>query len=302
MNYDISIMKSITILFSFVLLSCAPGHKTMKTSAFDAEGHRGCRGLMPENTIPAMLHAIDLDVTTLEMDVHITKDSQVVVSHDAWFNPDITTKPDGNFITANDHSYILYNMNYDSISKYDVGFKTYDKFPQQKKLYVSKPLLSVLIDSVEAYCKAKHKTVSYNIEIKSSPGGDNIYHPEPAKFTELLMAVINQKQIQQRVIIQSFDFRSLQYLHAKYPAIKTSALIDANDKRSLDKVISDLGFIPTIYSPVYQLVTDKLISECHQKNIHIIPWTVNELAEMKRLKNSGVDGLISDYPNLYKNL
>ena len=97
----------------------------MQAIPFDKEGHRGCRGLMPENTIPAMLHAIDLDVTTLEMDVHITKDSQVVLSHDPWMNPDITTKPDGSYITDKDPEYILYNMTYDSISRFDVGYKLY---------------------------------------------------------------------------------------------------------------------------------------------------------------------------------
>ncbi|HEX5152351.1 MAG TPA: glycerophosphodiester phosphodiesterase family protein [Parafilimonas sp.] len=290
------------LMLIFISYGCRPRYAVNEFPKFDAEGHRGCRGLMPENTIPAMLHAIDLNVTTLEMDVHITKDSQVVVSHDAWFNPDITTKPDGSNLSAGNHGYILFNMNYDSICKYDVGLKLYDKFPQQKKLQVSKPLLNDLIDSVETYCKAKRKIVQYNIEIKSSAAGDNIYHPDPAKFTDLVMAVIYQKKIEQRVIVQSFDFRSLQYLHSKYPGIRTSALVGANDKRSLQEIITALGFRPAIYSTEYTLVTDTLINDCHKDHILIIPWTVNNLAEMKRLKNMGVDGLISDYPNLYKSL
>src|SRR3954447_645725 len=118
----------LAILSLLVLLGCSSHHSittSMQAIPFDKEGHRGCRGLMPENTIPAMLHAIDLDVTTLEMDVHITKDSQVVLSHDPWMNPAITTKPDSSFLTDHDPKYVLYNMTYDSISKYDVGYKPY---------------------------------------------------------------------------------------------------------------------------------------------------------------------------------
>lgn len=274
----------------------------MQAIPFDKEGHRGCRGLMPENTIPAMLHAIDLDVTTLEMDVHITKDSQVVLSHDPWMNPNITTRPDSSYITDTDPRYVLYNMTYDSISRFDVGYKPYPAFPQQKKIHVAKPLLGNLIDSVEAYCRQKGKRVFYNIEIKSSPAGDDVYHPKPEPYTDMLMQVLRQKGIMKYVIIQSFDIRPLQYLHLRYPKIQTSMLVDDTDRRPLQDIIGTLGFTPTIYSPNYSLVTDSLIKECHQKNIRVIPWTVNNVNEMKRLKAMGVDGLISDYPNLYKEL
>src|SRR4051812_22398189 len=177
-------MKAIfaTILCLFLLYSCSSHRsitQSMQAIPFDKEGHRGCRGLMPENTIPAMIHAIDLGVTTLEMDVHITKDSQVVLSHDHWMNPDITTKPDGSYINADEPKYILYNMTYDSIRRFDVGNKPYPQFPQQQKIHIAKPLLADLIDSVEIYCRQKGKRVFYNVEIKSSPNGDNIYHPEP---------------------------------------------------------------------------------------------------------------------------
>jgi glycerophosphoryl diester phosphodiesterase len=101
------------------------------------------------------------------------------------------------------------------------------------------------------------------------------------------------------VIIQSFDFRTLQYLHQKYPAIKTAMLIEADDKRSFDEQLMDLGFTPTIYSPAYQLVNEKLIEKCHAKNMKVIPWTVNDKATIEELKMMGVDGIISDYPNLF---
>jgi glycerophosphoryl diester phosphodiesterase len=108
---------------------------------FDLQGHRGCRGLMPENTIPAMLKAIDLGVTTLEMDVVITKDNKVVVSHEPWMEKEITTKPDGSFIntTVESMEFNIYKMNYDEVVKYDVGMKPHPRFPNQQKMKVVKP-------------------------------------------------------------------------------------------------------------------------------------------------------------------
>jgi glycerophosphoryl diester phosphodiesterase len=294
------------LLFVLTLLSsCTITHSlnnsTIKTS-FDKQGHRGCRGLMPENTIPAMLHAIDLGVTTLEMDVVISKDNQVVVSHDAWMNPEFVTKPDGTFITGKeDRKYLLYQMNYEEIKQYDVGLKQHSKFPDQKKIAVAKPLLSELIDSVKSHLQAG-TTINYNIETKSTAKGDNIHHPSPEIFVDLLMQVLSDKNVLSTVTIQSFDFRTLKYLHNKYPEVKTSALIDAADMAGLQQHLDQLGFTPNIYSPHFSLVSKKLISNCHQKGILVIPWTVNNVSKMKALKNSGVDGIITDYPNLFNEL
>ena len=128
------------------------------TALFDKEGHRGCRGLMPENTIPAMIRAIDLGVTTLEMDAQITKDNLVLISHDPYFNHQITTKPDGKGMTAEEEkNYVIYKMNYLETHSFDVGMKPNPKFPDQQKIPVHKPLLSDLVDSVENYCKKEKK-------------------------------------------------------------------------------------------------------------------------------------------------
>ena len=194
-------MKIFSLLLAIHFMSCTASKQ------FDLEGHRGCRGLMPENTIPAMLKAIDLGVNTLEMDVVITADNKVVVSHEPFFNHEITTLPSGDtFPESNEEQYNIYKMTYDSVLRYDVGMKPHPRFPFQQKMNVQKPLLSTLIDSVESYISrtGKHK-VFYNIEIKSKNTTDNIFHPEPEEFTDLLMDVILQKGIQDRVIIQSFD-------------------------------------------------------------------------------------------------
>ena len=269
--------------------------------AFDKQGHRGCRGLMPENTIPAMLNAIGLGVTTLEMDVCISKDKKVFLSHEPFFNHEITTKPDGGFIDEKDEkSFNMYQMNYADIIKYDVGMKPHPRFPNQQKMKAVKPLLSDLFKAVKEYMMTVRRPFPfYNIETKSIPETDNKYHPEPAEFVELLMKEIKDNQMEEYVIIQSFDFRTLQYLHKHYPNIKTAMLVEAVSKSSFRKQIKDIGFTPTIYSPEAIMVIPDLVQDCHDLNIRIIPWTVNEKSKIDELKKMGVDGIITDYPNLF---
>jgi glycerophosphoryl diester phosphodiesterase len=268
---------------------------------FDKQGHRGCRGLMPENTLPAMIEALGLGVTTLEFDVVASKDKKIVVSHEPFMGSEIATKPNGDFITAaEEKSLNIYQMNYEEVKKYDVGMKPHPRFPQQKKIKVYKPLLADLLDSIAKYMMVRRRPFPYfNIETKCLPAGDNLYHPKPEEFVELLMAVIKEKNIEERVIVQSFDFRTLKYLHQKYPSVKTAALVEPTDKISLEDVIKELGFRPTIYSPEYHLVNESLVNMCHMKDIKLIPWTVNDKATIDKLKKIGVDGIISDYPNLF---
>jgi glycerophosphoryl diester phosphodiesterase len=191
-------------------------------------------------------------------------------------------------------------MNYEEVKKYDVGMKPHPRFPQQEKIKAYKPLLVDLLDSVAAYMMMSRRPHPYfNIETKCLPAGDNIYHPEPEEFVELLMTVIKEKGIEERVIIQSFDFRTLKYLHQKYPMIKTAALVEPTDKRGLENILKELGFTPTIYSPAYQMVNEELLKKCHGQNIKMIPWTVNDRATIDKLKVMGVDGIITDYPNLF---
>ena len=269
---------------------------------FDIQGHRGCRGLMPENTIAAMIHAIGFaKLTTLEMDVVITKDKKVILSHELWMSAEITTKPDGSFITkAEEKQFNIYGMTYDEVKKYDVGMKPHPGFPQQLKMKAYKPLLADVIDTVNKEMMTRRRPFPYyNIETKTKPDGDGVFHPKPDEFVELLMAVIKEKQIEDQVIIQSFDFRTLQYLHQKYPSIKTAMLIEGFDKRGLDKHLKTLGFTPTIYSPSYQLVNEELIKKCHEQKMKIILWIVNDKTKIEELKKMGVDGIITDYPDLF---
>ena len=267
----------------------------------DRQGHRGCRGLMPENTIPAMLKALDLGVTTLEMDVVITKDKKVVLSHDQWFSEDITTKPDGTYMgPREERKFNIYWMTYEQVKTFDVGMKPHPRFPNQQKMKAIKPLLSDLLDSVRQYMMTRKRPFPYyNIETKSNPEFDGVFHPGPDEFVELLMGVIKEKGIADHVIIQSFDFRTLKYLHEHYPAIKTAMLVEDFDPRSFAEQVKAAGFTPTIYSPAYQLVNEKLVKKCHRKNMKVIPWTANDKETIEKLVKMGVDGIISDYPDLF---
>lgn len=267
----------------------------------DLQGHRGCRGLMPENTIPAMLEAIRLGVNTIELDVVVSKDGRVVVSHEPFMNPEISIPPtESKHQFDNDSIFNLYKMTYEEISKWDVGLKKNERFPDQLKISSKKPLLSELIDSVETHIVQNQlKAVKYNIETKSNPTSDGIYHPAPMEFVELLIQVLKEANILEKTIIQSFDKRTIQYLHTNYPSVKTSFLIGDKKLNSLKEILSELGFTPTIISPEYKLIDKQFIKHCHEKGIKVIAWTVNDRTSIKELYDLGIDGIISDYPNMF---
>ncbi|MFT3678747.1 MAG: glycerophosphodiester phosphodiesterase family protein [Ferruginibacter sp.] len=272
-----------------------------KLPSFDKQGHRGCRGLAPENTIPAMLRALDLGVTTLEMDVVFTKDSIAILSHEPFFNHEITTRGNGTFIEEKDEkNYNIFKMTFAETRQYDVGLKPHPRFPQQQKMAAHKPSLAEMFDSVKQSMMTRRRPFPYfNIETKTTPFTDNIYHPAPGPFVDMLMKVIKEKGMEQWVTIQSFDIRTLQYLHKNYPLIPAVLLIEDYDKRSLEEQLKELGFIPAVYSPHYSLVNDALISKCREQQIKVIPWTVNDKNTINKLIAMGVDGIITDYPNLF---
>ncbi len=296
-----NLIIAVVLMFG-TFTSCSIIHPiAIKKIKMDYQAHRGGRGLMPENTIAAMLAVMDNEkVTTLEMDLAITKDKQVVVSHDPILNPIITTKPDGTYIKSDQiNQNIIYQMNYTDLEKFDVGLKMHPGFRGQKKLAAVIPTLSSLIDSVETKSKTIGRKMNYNIEIKSVEGKDVTEHPAPDEFVELVVTTLQNKNILDRTSLQSFDLRPLRVLHEKYPNIKTAYLAFGADCANAEKQIALLGFQPTIYSPEYKYVNQAMIDYCHQKNIQVIPWTVNTKEEINALIELKVDGIITDYPNLF---
>lgn len=296
-------MRLAIILMCIAMAGCSPRkqHAMTKNAAgtFDLQGHRGCRGLMPENSIPAMLKALELGVTTLEMDVCITKDSVCVLSHEPFFNHEISTKPDGTLVTKSEEKSLnIFTVKYDVVKTFDVGLRPHPRFPEQQKLAVHKPSLASVFDAVKSYCSSHNILLPYfNIETKTAAVTDHIFHPAPQAFVALLMQEVIKADLQSNVIIQSFDFRTLQVLHENYPSIKTAALIEEDDVLPFAQQLKKLGFIPTIYSPAHQLVTSLLVKQCHDMGMKLIPWTINDAATASQLKAMGIDGLITDYPD-----
>jgi glycerophosphoryl diester phosphodiesterase len=268
---------------------------------FDLQGHRGARGIRPENSIPAFIAALDLGVTTIELVVVISQDKQVVVSHEPWISGELCSFSDSLSIQKGEElvGYNMYKMDYQEIRKFDCGSKPIARFPEQEKFVSHKPLLKEVIMAVEDHIKSYSQyEVDYNIEIKSLPVGDNKYHPTPEVFSKIVYDLINQYLPMERVVIQSFDFRVLKYWHKNYPHVRLAALVEKmpNPKAAREK-LNTLKFNPSVYSPDMVLLDKETIRLMHNKKIRVIPWTVNEVEDMKRLKAWGVDGLITDYPN-----
>lgn len=287
----------------FLLLVCAALQACLgpvsekKMTNMDVQGHRGCRGLLPENTIPAFMKAIDLGVNTLEMDVVISKDHQVLVSHEPFLSHEICSGPNAEEITEEtEKDWNLYQMDYAEIKACDCGLKNHKRFPSQKKMKAYKPLLSEVIEAAEEKAKVMGRAaLFYNIETKSMPQTDTVYHPDPETFTDLLVSVIKEAGIEDRTIIQSFDVRTLQVAHEKYPNIPLALLVE--NKTGLEANLEKLGFIPEIYSPEFVLVDQEMMRIAREKGMKVIPWTLNESDNIQSMIELKVDGIISDYPN-----
>ena len=265
---------------------------------FDVQGHRGCRGSLPENSIAGFIQALEWGVNTLEMDVVISKDHLVVVSHEPFMSPHICMDSSGAELdSASSFQHNMYQMTYDEIKSYDCGSLSAPGFPHQRPVPGAKPLLSEVIQSVEKRAlELGLPQIKYNIETKSRMGFDEIFHPAPADFVRLVLNVVDKHKITDRTTIQSFDARTLVEARAINPDISVALLVD-NEAPVLHQFIQ-LGFEPNIYSPHHRLLSDSLIVHLHRKGIAVIPWTVNDEQSMKGYIEMGVDGIITDYPEV----
>ena len=262
---------------------------------FDIQGHRGARGLFPENSIYGFIEALKIGVNTLELDVVITKDSQVLLSHEPWLNESICSPVE----SSDKARYNIFNMTYDEVIQFDCGSKGNPKFPQQQKIATQKPLLKDVFDAVEKYVLENNLPKPfYNIETKGTPDGDNVFHPTPEVFMELVYNVVKEKNMLDRTIIQSFDPRTLIALKEMNCFLPQALLVFNAD--GVKKNLRRLAYKPAIYSPNYILVNKKVVKYCHKQGIKIIPWTVNDIEKMKEMIHLGVDGIITDYPDLFE--
>lgn len=266
---------------------------------FDWQGHRGCRGLLPENSIPAFLKALEFpQVKTLELDLAVSKNGELIVSHEPWMNEAICTKPDGTPVTKSEAmSLKIMDMTYEEIKQYDCGSRGNPRFPQQQKMKVYKPSLEDVVTAVRQHCEAKKRPMPrFNIEIKSHPDGDGIFTPKIADFAKLVMAELGRLKITDLCCVQSFDVRALKEVKKLAPNQVMALLVENKD--GYEKNLQQLDFQPTIYSVDYHLLRKKDVKALHKMGLKVIPWTVNDVKSMKKLRRWKVDGIITDYPNL----
>jgi glycerophosphoryl diester phosphodiesterase len=287
----------LVLLGSILLMNCTRPVRTL-----DLQGHRGARGLFPENSLLGFEKALEIpEVSTLELDLCVTADDQLIVSHEPWLNEYICTIIDS---SSGGIDYNLYKMTYDSIQQFDCGSKGHPDFPKQQLATAKKPLLKELFAMID---EKGLRWPNFNIEIKARRKGDDVYHPRPKKFAALVVETLNElnqaypkAEVLNKVSIQSFDLRVLREVRKTALPVRLGLITDKTADPATE--MDALGFPADIYSPSYELVTPELISWCHFRQIAVIPWTINDLEEMQTLVDMGVDGIISDYPNKFNAL
>lgn len=286
--------------------------------ALDLQGHRGARGLRPENTLPAFAHALSLGVTTLELDTGVTKDGVVVVSHDPALNPDITRGPGEKWLERTGPA--IWTLTYDELQRYDVGAikagSPYAKrFSAQQA--VDRARIPRLADLFALVRKSGNEAVRFNIETKISPLAPN-ETTAPEEFARALILAVRAAGMVERTAIQSFDWRTLKVVQQEAPEFSTVYLsaqqgfmdnIQAGRRSSpwtAGLHISQFGnSVPrmvkaaggAVWSPYYGEITRENVKEAQALGLKVVVWTVNEPADMRRMIELGVDGIISDYPD-----
>lgn len=288
-------MKPLVALGTIALLfsTCMP---PQSKDSIVIQGHRGCRGILPENSTEAFIKAIDLGVTTLEMDIVITGDHQVLISHEPFFNGEICTHPNGEEISEEEGKALsVYLMNYDSIQEYPCGHIPHPRFPEQNEKKYYKPLLKNSLDDVLSYCTEKNVSIpELNIELKNRPEWYNKIQPAPEAFVDLVLAELEEISWPSKISLQSFDIKTLQVLETMESPYQ---LILLNEKdRDLDLILRKLGFVPPVYSPSFELVDESLINRCEELGMNLSVWTVNEDKDLREMVELGVRDIISDYP------
>ncbi len=320
-------LMQFVILFLWFLLfvTLIFGDSVVNRKSFDVEAHRGGRDRRPENTLAAFEYAIKLGVDTLEMDTAITKDRVVVISHDPYLNYKITRDNKGEFLSSNTRLFIK-NLTFAELQSYDVGrlnphTKYYYSHREQKAVDGERiPKLSDVFKLAE---KLHARNVRFNIEIKTYPPFPEYTIPRE-EFVKLVLKVIEEYGLCDRVVIQSFDWNALKIVKYMNPHVKIGCLavedfhiegeeynlmpgvkgaspwlagFDYDDYRGhLAKMVKEFG--GDIVSPYYRELSKSDIKEAHELGLKIVPWTVNRVDTMYRLISWGVDGLITDKPDL----
>ncbi len=291
-------MKRIAIIaLSISFLGACSNEQPMEK--LEWQGHRGARGKMPENSLPGFKYALDNGIKTLELDVVISGDGQVVVSHEPYINPNICMQFNGSTVNTME-AYNLYAMGYEEIKLFDCGSMGNGDFPEQERIAVYKPLLLEVIMNMDEHARLTHGFLpKYNIELKSDASQVDISQPTQVRFAEVVLYALGKTDLlkEKRVSLQSFDVEILEALHILNPEIPLAFLVDS-ENTDLATLLSPLSFTPAIFSPNYLMVTKEMVAQAHDKEMRVIPWTVNDEDAARQLIAMGVNGIITDYPGL----
>jgi glycerophosphoryl diester phosphodiesterase len=256
----------------------------------DIQGHRGARGHLPENTLPAFSLDIEMGVDTLELDVAITKDGVVVVHHDRRLNPDVARGPDGHWVAWPTPT--LHSLGFDELQRYDVGrirpgSEYAARFPHQQPVDGTRiPKLS------QVFALGTKTKVRFNIELKlDAKHPDETLAPEP--FTRAVIAEVRKAGMEKRAQLQSFDWRAVKIVERDAPELATAYLTEM--QHSVLQTVREAK--AKTWSPDYRALTKDVLDEAHRAGLRVVAWTVNEPRDIARLIDWGVDGIISDYPD-----
>jgi len=265
----------------------------------EIHGHRGARGLRPENTLAAFRMALSLGVTAVELDVVMAGDGEVIVSHEPWFHALTCSFPDGRPVRRwHQRRYRIFEMTTAEVQRFDCGVRAHPQFPEQVPVPSYKPRLGEVVRQAEAFATTRDRPAPrYSIEVKSRPTWEGRYHPGPVVFVKALYRVLETARVMTRSSILSFDYRILQAARALSSAWALNMLAGRFPRRSLAQRLAALGFTPDILGPDHRLVTPAVVQRAHAEGMRVVPWTVNAPDRMQALVAMGVDGITTDYPN-----
>lgn len=279
-------MKLFFVLF-FIAISSVDAQENYPTIF----GHRGCRGLLPENTIEAFQRAIDLGVDGIEWDIVINKDKQIVISHEPYMEKKYCLMPDSSEI-KDEKSLNIFRMSQKEIKQYDCGSKQYSKFPEQQKIKAYKPLFKEVIEKIDL----SNTTILF--EIKSDKKLYDAFQPQPTEYVDIILKEIELFEYKENIIFMSFDANIINELHKKAPQYKL-VYLTYSPFSSVKKCLKDLTVRPYALGIYNSTISKKDVLNAHQLEIKVFAWTVNKEKDVKKLTNYGVDGIITDYPNKY---
>lgn len=266
----------------------------------EVHGHRGCRGLFPENTLSAFQHALTLGVDALELDVVISQDHQVVVSHEPWLSAQLGRDSHGQLIDpATERRHNLYQLPYATIQQCRVGEWPHPSFATQQPIPSYRPLLREVLQVAEVLCQQLGRpAVRYSVEIKSSPAGDDLFHPAPSVFVALVLAELRAAAVAARTTLLSFDPRVLQAAQQAYLDLPLCLLIE-DSLPPVAELFAELGFEPSTLGPDFQLLSAATIQAIRTAypRLRLVPWTVNSVADLRMVRDWHVEGITTDYPD-----